>query len=120
VTPPTGEAWDAELRPHRTPPFVYAAAFLIAAAHIAVGVLLKIKSSGVIFQTADQVAIALLGLVIAGVADSVSQPVRNVGFRPFDVGAQLRGLSRELIAHLAELGLCPAPLALPHRKGGST
>ena len=35
--------------------------------HIVVGLLLKIKSSGVIFQTADQVAMAALGLVIAGV-----------------------------------------------------
>jgi hypothetical protein len=57
--------WDVVLRPHRTPIFAYAAAFVIAAAHIVVGLLLKIKSSGVIFQTADQVAMALLGLVLA-------------------------------------------------------
>jgi hypothetical protein len=79
VTPPTGTAWDAELRPHLTPVFVYAAAFLIAAAHIAVGVLLKIKSSGVIFQTADQVAIAALGLVIAGVVLLFARPRLRVG-----------------------------------------
>lgn len=79
MTPPTGTAWDAELRPHLTPVFVYAAAFLIAAAHIAVGVLLKIKSSGVIFQTADQVAIAALGLVIAGVVLLFARPRLRVG-----------------------------------------
>ncbi len=79
MTPPTGQGWDAELRPHRTLPFVYVAAFLIAAAHIAVGVLLKIKSSGVIFQTSDQVAIAMLGLVIAGVVLLFARPRLRVG-----------------------------------------
>lgn len=79
MTPPAGTAWDAELRPHRTPLFVYAAAFLIAAAHIAVGLLLKIKSSGVIFQTSDQVAIAMLGLVVAGVVLLFARPRLRVG-----------------------------------------
>ncbi|EUA09017.1 hypothetical protein I553_10074 [Mycobacterium xenopi 4042] len=51
--------------PHLTPYFAYAAAALIAAAHIGVGLLLKVKSTGVVFRTADQVAIAVLGLVIA-------------------------------------------------------
>ena len=79
MTPPAAAVWDAELRPYRTPLFAYAAAFLIAAAHIAVGVLLKIKSSGVIFQTADQVAIALLGLVIAGIVLLFARPRLRVG-----------------------------------------
>src|SRR5215213_6397669 len=57
--------WDLEVRPHLTPYFAYGAAAVILAAHVLVGVLLKISSTGVIFQTADQVAIALLGLVIA-------------------------------------------------------
>ena len=80
MTPkPDGEVWDVELRPHRTPRFAYAAAFLIAAAHIAVGLLLKIKSSGVIFQTSDQVAIAVLGLVIAGAVLLFARPRLRVG-----------------------------------------
>ncbi len=72
-------AWDAELRPHLTPLFAYAAAFLIAAAHIVVGLLLKIRSSGVIFQTADQVAMAALGLVIAGVVLLFARPRLRIG-----------------------------------------
>ncbi|KAA8968193.1 PH domain-containing protein [Mycobacterium sp.] len=75
----TGPAWDAEVRPHLTPYFVYAAAFVIAAAHIAVGLLLKIKSSGVIFQTADQVAMAALGVVIAGCVLLLARPRLRVG-----------------------------------------
>jgi hypothetical protein len=80
VNPAPGkEVWDVELRPHRTPLFIYAAAFLIAAAHIVVGLLLKIKSSGVIFHTSDQVAIALLGLVVAGVVLLFARPRLRVG-----------------------------------------
>lgn len=73
------EQWDAELRPHWTPLFAYGAAFLIAVAHIAVGMLLKVSSSGVIFQTADQVAMAILGLVIAGVVLLFARPRLRVG-----------------------------------------
>jgi hypothetical protein len=79
VTPPNHEVWDVELRPHRTPLFVYTAAFLIAAAHIVVGLLLKIRSSGVIFQTSDQVAMAVLGLVIAGGVLLFARPRLRVG-----------------------------------------
>ena len=71
--------WDIEVRPHLTPYFAYAAAALILAAHIAVGALLKISSTGVIFQTADQVAIALLGVVIAGVVLLFARPRLRVG-----------------------------------------
>jgi PH (Pleckstrin Homology) domain-containing protein len=79
VTPPNREVWDVELRPHRTPLFAYAAAFLIAAVHIAVGLLLKMNSSGVIFQTSDQVAMAVLGLIIAGGVLLFARPRLRVG-----------------------------------------
>jgi hypothetical protein len=78
VTAKTDE-WDFVARPYRTPLFAYIAAFLIAAAHIVVGLLLKIRSSGVIFQTADQVAMALLGLVIAGGVLLFARPRLRVG-----------------------------------------
>jgi hypothetical protein len=73
--------WDVEIRPHLTPYFAYAAAALILAAHIAVGVLLKISSTGVIFQTADQVAIALLGVVIACAVLLFARPRLRVGYK---------------------------------------
>ena len=63
--------WDLEVRPHLTPYFAYGAASVIVTAHIAVGVLLKISSTGVIFQTADQVAMALLGVIIGGARAAV-------------------------------------------------
>lgn len=73
------DEWDVELRPHLTPLFAYAAAFLIATAHIAVGFLLKVGSTGVVFQTADQVAMALLGLVIAGAVLLLARPRLRAG-----------------------------------------
>jgi hypothetical protein len=71
--------WDLEVRPRLTPYFAYAAAAIILALHIAVGVLLKVSSTGVIFRTADQVAIALLGAVIAGVVLTFARPRLRVG-----------------------------------------
>ncbi|SPM43176.1 membrane protein, partial [Mycobacterium numidiamassiliense] len=79
VSPASHDAWDVELRPHLTPIFVYAAAFLIAVVHIAVGFLLKNGASGVIFQTADQVAMAILGLVIAGALLLFARPTLRIG-----------------------------------------
>jgi hypothetical protein len=79
TSPSSREVWDVELRPHRMPVFVYIAAFLIAAAHIVVGLLLKIKSSGVIFHTSDQVAMAVLGLLIAGGVLLFARPRLRVG-----------------------------------------
>jgi Bacterial PH domain len=79
VTPPNREVWDVELRPHLTPLFAYAAAFLIAISLIVVGVLLKMNSSGVIFQTSDQVAMAALGLIIAGGVLLFARPRLRVG-----------------------------------------
>lgn len=73
------EKWDLDVRPHLTPYFAYAAAFIIAAAHIVVGILLKVGSSGVIFQTADQVAIGSLGVIIGGLVLLFARPRLRVG-----------------------------------------
>jgi hypothetical protein len=71
--------WDLEVKPHLTPYFAYGAAFAIAAAHIAVGFLLKVGTSGVIFQTSDQVAIAILGLIIGALVLLFARPRLRVG-----------------------------------------
>jgi hypothetical protein len=76
---PNRDGWDVQVRPHLTSYVAYAAAFVIAAALIVVGLLLKMKSSGVIFQTADQVAMAGLGLVIAGFVLLFARPRLRVG-----------------------------------------
>ena len=71
--------WDVVVRPHLTPYFAYGAAIIIAAAHIVVGFLLKVGSTGVIFQTADQVGIALVGVVIGAVVLQFVRPRLRVG-----------------------------------------
>ncbi len=70
---------DLVVKPHLTPYFAYGAAFLIAGAHIAVGFLLKIRSSGVFFQTADQVAMGLLGVIIGCLVLLFARPRLRVG-----------------------------------------
>ncbi|KUI31397.1 hypothetical protein AU196_18965 [Mycobacterium sp. IS-1742] len=77
--------WEVVIRPHLTPYFAYAAAAIIVAAHVTVGFLLKIGSSGVIFQTADQVAIALLGVIIGAVVTLFARPRVRVGPRGLSV-----------------------------------
>ena len=71
--------WELEVRPHLTPYFAYGAAFVILAAHITVGALLKIGSTGVLFQTADQVAMAGLGVVLAGAVLLLTRPRLRAG-----------------------------------------
>ena len=75
----TTPAYDLEVKPYLTPYFAYGAAFLIAAAHIAVGFLLKVGSSGVIFRTADQVAIGVLGIIIGCLVLMFARPRLRVG-----------------------------------------
>jgi hypothetical protein len=85
--------WDLEVRPHLTPYFAYVAAFLIAAVSIAVGALLKIRSTGVVFRTDDQVAMGTLGVVIAAVVLLFARPRLRVGPR----GLAVRNLLGERV-----------------------
>lgn len=77
----TDQQWDAEVKPVLTPRFAYGAAVIIAAAHIIVGALLKRSSTGVIFTTADQVAIGALGVVIAIFVCLFGRPRLRIGPR---------------------------------------
>jgi hypothetical protein len=71
--------WDLEIRPHLTPYFAYGAALVFVAAGVVLGLLLKMRSSGVIFQTADQIAFALLGVVMAGLVLLFARPRLRIG-----------------------------------------
>jgi hypothetical protein len=76
---PDQDTWDAQLRPRLTPYVAYAAAVILIVAHIVIGLLLKIGSTGVIFQTSDQVAMAILGVVLAGLVLLFARPRLRVG-----------------------------------------
>lgn len=104
-----------EVKPHLTPKFAYAAAAIIVAAHVIVGILLKVGTTGVIFQTADQVAIASLGVVFGALVCLFARPrlrvgaagvaVRNLfGYRLFEWNV-VRGLSFHPGARWARLDL---------------
>ncbi|OKH64127.1 membrane protein [Mycobacterium sp. SWH-M5] len=73
------QTWDVQIKPYRTPIFAYAVALIIFAAHVVVGLLLKVGSTGVLFRTADQVAIALVGAVIAGAVLMFARPRLRIG-----------------------------------------
>jgi len=110
-----GDSWDIQVKPYLTPIFAYGAALLILAMHVVVGVLLKQSSTGVIFRTADQVAIAALGAVIAAFVCLFARPrlragpsgvaVRNLfGYRLFPWN-QVLGVSFHPGARWARLDL---------------
>ncbi|GAB3227103.1 PH domain-containing protein [Mycolicibacterium hippocampi] len=109
------DTWDVQVKPHLTPIFAYGAALVILAAHVVVGVLLKASSTGVIFRTADQVAIAMVGAVIAAFVCLLARPrlrigpsgvaVRNLfGYKLFP-WSEVRGVSFHPGARWARLDL---------------
>ena len=77
--------WDIAVRPRLTPYFAYAVAFVIAVTSVVVGALLKIASTGVVFRTDDQVAIAALGVLIAAAVLLFARPRLRVGPRGLGV-----------------------------------
>jgi hypothetical protein len=76
---PDQDIWDAQLRPHLTPYVAYAVAVVLVVAHVVIGLLLKIGSTGVIFQTSDQIAMAVLGVVLAGLVLLFARPRLRIG-----------------------------------------
>ncbi|MEW5811672.1 MAG: PH domain-containing protein [Actinomycetota bacterium] len=111
----SGAEWDVEVKPHLTPKFAYGAAVVIVAAHVVVGALLKVGTTGVVFRTADQIAIAALGVVFGAAVCLLARPrlrvgaagvaVRNLfGYRVFDWNL-VRGLSFHPGARWARLDL---------------
>ena len=79
MTAKTDSDWDAQLRPHLTPYVAYAVAVVLVVAHVVIGLLLKLGSTGVIFQTSDQIAMAGLGFVLAGLVLLFARPRLRVG-----------------------------------------
>lgn len=76
---PDQDTWDARLRPHLTPYAAYAAAAILVVAHVVIALLLKFGSTGVIFQTSDQIAMVALGVVLAGLVLLFARPRLRVG-----------------------------------------
>ena len=75
----TETGWDIEIKPYRTPMFAYGAAVVLVVVHVTVGALLKMGSTGVVFQTSDQIAMGLLGVILAGLVLMFARPRLRVG-----------------------------------------
>lgn len=82
------QPWDAELRPRLMPRAAWVAAVLIVVIHLVVALLLKVRSSGVIFQAADQIAFVGLGLIVGGAVLLLTRPRLRVG----SAGVSVRNL----------------------------
>lgn len=71
--------WDVVVRPRVTPYVAYGAAFVVAASGIVVGFLLKIRYTGATLQTADQVAMGVLGVILAAAILLLATPRLRIG-----------------------------------------
>ncbi|MGV0625761.1 PH domain-containing protein [Mycolicibacter minnesotensis] len=66
TAPAESQHWDLQVRPRMMRYGVWVVAVVIVAIHVAVSLLLTIRSSGVVFRTYDQVAVVVLGVIVAG------------------------------------------------------
>jgi hypothetical protein len=76
-----GTAWDLEVRPHRAVLVSRIVAAVIAVLFIVAGVLSGHSSTGVNFRRADQVAVIVFGLLLAGAVLLLTRPRVRVGER---------------------------------------
>lgn len=102
MTPDPGTAgpdYDVEIRPFWLRVGAFGTAVLVVIAHTVTGFFLKAGSSGVVFQTSDQVAIGLLGVVIAGAILLFTRPRLRIG----PTGVLVRNLLGERLITWSEL-----------------
>ncbi|KZF13060.1 MAG: PH domain-containing protein [Rhodococcus sp. (in: high G+C Gram-positive bacteria)] len=71
--------WDLEVRSKKSARYAIAAAVLLVVAHTTVAILLRVSPTGVYFRTADQIAMAGIGFLLAGVALLLTRPRIRVG-----------------------------------------
>ncbi|SNS22445.1 PH domain-containing protein [Rhodococcoides kyotonense] len=71
--------WELEVRSRKSARYAIAAAAVLLVAHVTVAVLLRISPTGVYFRTADQLALAGIGVLLAGIALLLTRPRVRVG-----------------------------------------
>lgn len=77
MTPPN--RWDLEVRSKKSARYAVVTAVVLLATHVTVAVLLRVSPTGVYFRTADQIALAGLGVLLAGIALLLTRPRVRVG-----------------------------------------
>lgn len=78
---PTGDEprWLLIYRPRRSPLYSVIAAAAVVIVHVVIGALLTISDTGAHFQVSDQIAMALIGVVIGGSLLLLCRPRLRVG-----------------------------------------
>ncbi len=71
--------WDLEVRSKKSARFAIATAAVLFVTHVTVALLLRVSDTGVYFRTADQIALAGLGVLLAGIALLLTRPRVRVG-----------------------------------------
>ncbi|MCZ4275249.1 PH domain-containing protein [Rhodococcus sp. BGS-1C] len=71
--------WDLEVRSKKSARYAIATAVVLLISHLAVAFLLRITPTGVYFRTADQIALAGLGVLMASLALLLTRPRIRVG-----------------------------------------
>ena len=71
--------WDLEVRSKKSARYAIATAVVLLFSHLAVAFLLRITPTGVYFRTADQIALAGLGVLMASLALLLTRPRIRVG-----------------------------------------
>lgn len=100
------ESWELDVRPQRVKYVAYAAAAVIVVVHVTVGALLKIGRTGVIFQTSDQIAMAVLGVILAGLVLLFTRPRLRVG----SAGISVRNILSDKLIPWADVAGVSFPL----------
>ena len=76
---PTATTWELEVRPRRASRIAVAVAGILVVFFTVGGVLLHRKSTGVTFYTSDQVAVILIGVLLAGGVLLLTRPRLKAG-----------------------------------------
>ena len=71
--------WELEVRSIKSARYAIAAAVVLLVSHTTVAILLRVSPTGVYFRTADQLALAGIGVLLAGIALLLTRPRVRVG-----------------------------------------
>ena len=80
-SPQANAQWELEVGPRRIKIVAWLLAIMIVVVFIVLALLLRIEETGVYFQTADQVGVALIGVLIAGAFLLFTRPRLRAGER---------------------------------------
>lgn len=85
------QQWDMQVKSRKSARYAIAAAVLLVVAHSTVAVLLRVSPTGVYFRTADQLAMAGIGVLLGALALVLTRPRIRVG----PAGVAVRNLLSE-------------------------